>query len=98
MADRTATVMVVPYPPGIPILMPGESSGAADGPLLEYLSMLEAFDKHFPGFEHDIHGVDRDADGNYAIECVTPDAAPGPSAGALPASELPVSLRSSRRS
>jgi arginine decarboxylase len=54
MAGRTATVMVVPYPPGIPILMPGESSGAADGPLLEYLFALEAFDKRFPGFEHDI--------------------------------------------
>jgi hypothetical protein len=57
MRDRTATVMVVPYPPGIPILMPGESSGPADGPLLQYLSALEAFDKRFPGFEHDIHGV-----------------------------------------
>jgi arginine decarboxylase len=71
MAGRTATVMVVPYPPGIPILMPGESAGAADGPLLEYLAALEAFDKHFPGFEHDIHGVERDASGNYAIECLT---------------------------
>ena len=71
MAERTATVMVVPYPPGIPILMPGESAGAADGPLLEYLAALEAFDKRFPGFEHDIHGVERDAEGNYAIECLT---------------------------
>jgi arginine decarboxylase len=75
MAGRTATVMVVPYPPGIPILMPGESAGAANGPLLEYLAALEAFDKRFPGFEHDIHGVERDADGNYAIECLTPEPA-----------------------
>jgi arginine decarboxylase len=71
MAERTATVMVVPYPPGIPILMPGESAGPADGPLLEYLAALEAFDKRFPGFEHDIHGVERDAGGSYAIECLT---------------------------
>jgi arginine decarboxylase len=71
MAERTATVMVVPYPPGIPILMPGESAGPADGPLLEYLAALEAFDKRFPGFEHDIHGVERDDSGNYAIECLT---------------------------
>jgi arginine decarboxylase len=71
MAGRTATVMVVPYPPGIPILMPGESAGAADGPLLEYLAALEAFDRRFPGFEHDIHGVERDAAGSYAIECLT---------------------------
>ena len=84
MAERTATVMVVPYPPGIPILMPGESSGAADGPLLEYLAALEAFDKRFPGFEHDIHGVARDTDGNYAIECLAIDAAPMPSNGSHP--------------
>jgi arginine/lysine/ornithine decarboxylase len=71
MAERTATVMVVPYPPGIPILMPGESAGAADGPLLQYLAALQTFDKRFPGFEHDIHGVERDAHGNYAIECLT---------------------------
>jgi arginine decarboxylase len=71
MAERTATVMVVPYPPGIPILMPGESAGPADGPLLEYLAALETFDKRFPGFEHDIHGVERDAEGSYAIECLT---------------------------
>jgi len=79
MAERTATVMVVPYPPGIPILMPGESAGAADGPLLEYLAALETFDKHFPGFEHDIHGVERDTDGNYAIECLTRERVTPPS-------------------
>jgi arginine decarboxylase len=81
MAERTATVMVVPYPPGIPILMPGESAGAADGPLLEYLGALEAFDRRFPGFEHDIHGVERDANGTYAIECLTLEAGLAPSNG-----------------
>jgi arginine decarboxylase len=81
MAERTATVMVVPYPPGIPILMPGESAGATDGPVLEYLSTLEAFDKRFPGFEHDIHGVARDDNGNYAIECLTREAVPALSNG-----------------
>ena len=75
MAERTATVMVVPYPPGIPILMPGESAGPADGPLLSYLAALETFDRRFPGFEHDIHGVERDATGTYAIECLTREAA-----------------------
>jgi arginine decarboxylase len=74
MAHRTASVMVVPYPPGIPILMPGESTGAADGPLLQYLTALEAFDKRFPGFEHDIHGVARDTRGNYMIECLALEA------------------------
>ena len=81
MAERTATAMVVPYPPGVPILMPGESAGAADGPLLEYHGALEAFDRRFPGFEHDIHGVERDADGTYAIECLTLEVVPAPSNG-----------------
>jgi len=89
MAERTATVMVVPYPPGIPILMPGESAGAADGPLLEYLAALEVFDKRFPGFEHDIHGVERDTDGNYAIECLTREPATSASNGSQ-ASVTPV--------
>lgn len=70
MGGRTAAVMVVPYPPGIPILMPGEDAGALDGPLLSYLAALEDFDRRFPGFEHDIHGVERDEQGNYAVECV----------------------------
>ena len=32
MADRVVAVGVIPYPPGIPIVMPGENVGAADGP------------------------------------------------------------------
>ncbi len=93
MAERTATVMVVPYPPGIPILMPGESAGAADGPLLEYLAALEAFDRRFPGFEHDIHGVERDDSGTYAIECVTLEAPPSAAHGSHAVErELPLEL------
>jgi arginine decarboxylase len=88
MAERTASVMVVPYPPGIPILMPGESAGAADGPLLQYLSALESFDKRFPGFEHDIHGVARDANENYAIECLALEELPVASNGSHPVSQL----------
>jgi arginine decarboxylase len=73
MANRASTVMVVPYPPGIPLLMPGENAGPADGPILRYLSALETFDKNFPGFSHDIHGVERDDEGNFFIECLVED-------------------------
>jgi arginine decarboxylase len=73
MADRAAAVMVVPYPPGIPILMPGERAGAADGPVLQYLLALQAFDARFPGFAHDIHGVERDPQGTFRIECLHKD-------------------------
>ena len=71
MDEQTAAVMVVPYPPGIPILMPGEDTAAGDAPLLAYLRALEAFDRHFPGFEHDIHGVERNEAGEFLIECLT---------------------------
>lgn len=69
MAGRTVATGVVPYPPGIPLLMPGESAGSPDGPLLGYLKALEAFDATVPGFAHDIHGVEVE-DGLYRILCV----------------------------
>ncbi|GHG98605.1 Orn/Lys/Arg family decarboxylase [Pseudodonghicola xiamenensis] len=69
MAGRIVATGVVPYPPGIPLLMPGENAGPADGPLLAYLKALEAFDQRFPGFAHDTHGVEVE-DGKYRVLCV----------------------------
>jgi lysine decarboxylase/arginine decarboxylase len=68
MGDRVVATGVVPYPPGIPLLMPGESAGALDGPHLSYLRALEEWDRKFPGFEHDTHGVDHQ-EGHYRV-CV----------------------------
>ncbi|WP_426110586.1 Orn/Lys/Arg decarboxylase N-terminal domain-containing protein [Pseudomonas sp. DSP3-2-2] len=70
MAGRTVATGVVPYPPGIPLLMPGENVGPADGPLLGYLKALEAFDHRFPGFTHDTHGVEVE-EGLYKVRCLT---------------------------
>jgi arginine decarboxylase len=58
MAKQTLATGIVPYPPGIPLFMPGENAGPADGPLIGYLKSLEAFDEQFPGFTHDSHGVE----------------------------------------
>ncbi len=69
MAGRTLAVGLQPYPPGIPILVPGEDAGAADGPFLSYLRMLQAWDAAFPGFGHDVEGAQRVA-GQYAAYCV----------------------------
>ncbi|WP_326692227.1 arginine decarboxylase [Streptomyces sp. NBC_01795] len=70
-ADRTAAAMVTVTPPGIPVLMPGENTGTPDGPLLRYLTALESFDRRFPGFHSETHGVTLDPDtGDYLIECV----------------------------
>lgn len=54
LEGRVVAVGLVPYPPGIPVLMPGEEANAA---VCDYLQSLEAFDDHFPGFEHEIHGI-----------------------------------------
>ncbi|WP_242487994.1 Orn/Lys/Arg family decarboxylase [Pseudomonas sp. TH31] len=70
LAGRTVATGVVPYPPGIPLLMPGENAGAADGPLLGYLKALEDYDRRFPGFTHDTHGVEVD-EGRYRVRCIT---------------------------
>ncbi|WP_397452582.1 Orn/Lys/Arg decarboxylase N-terminal domain-containing protein [Pseudomonas sp. NA-150] len=57
-AGRIVATGIVPYPPGIPLLMPGENMGTADGPYLSYLKALESFDQSFPGFTHDTHGIE----------------------------------------
>ena len=69
MANRVVASGVVPYPPGIPLLMPGESAGPADGMYLSYLRALQAWDRLFPGFEHENHGVEN-IDGTYFVYCL----------------------------
>lgn len=63
---RIAATGVIPYPPGIPILMPGE---VADGAALKYLQALEKFDLSWPSFEHDTHGIEVE-DGVCYMLCV----------------------------
>jgi arginine/lysine/ornithine decarboxylase len=50
--------------------MPGERIGVDSSPLVQYLKVLEAFDKNFPGFASETHGVHRAEDGSYQILCV----------------------------
>jgi arginine/lysine/ornithine decarboxylase len=69
MGGRIVATGVVPYPPGIPLLLPGEGTGRADEPVLQYLLALQNFDARFPGFTHDTHGVEC-VDGEYRIFCI----------------------------
>jgi len=69
-AERISSVMVVTYPPGVPTLMPGERTGPAQGPVLRFLLAIEEFDKKFPGFNHELHGIEADEEGNFWIRCV----------------------------
>ena len=70
LADRVAGVGVIPYPPGIPIIMPGESFGPADGPWLSYLRALESWGRAFPGFAKELEGSVVE-DGNYRVWCLS---------------------------
>ncbi len=65
-AGRTAATGLVPYPPGIPMVMPGEKLGKADEPFLAYLLAIQGWDREFPGFAHDTHGVESE-EGVYKI-------------------------------
>lgn len=64
LAHGVAATAIVPYPPGIPLLMPGEAFGKQDAPVLRYLTALRDFDRKFPGFEHETHGITAEA-GDY---------------------------------
>lgn len=70
MANRVVAVGVIPYPPGIPIVMPGENVGAADGPWLTYLRTLQEYGHLFPGFAKEVEGTE-ERDGVYHIYCLT---------------------------
>jgi arginine decarboxylase len=69
MANRVVAVGVIPYPPGIPIVMPGENLGAADGPWITYLRTMQEFGHLFPGFAKEVEGTE-ERDGVYHVYCV----------------------------
>jgi arginine decarboxylase len=70
MANRITGVMLVPYPPGIPLSMPGERLGAMDSPVMRLVLAFEEFGKRFPGFEREVHGIEVDAQGDYWMRSV----------------------------
>ena len=69
LAHRTVATGVVPYPPGIPLLISGENAGPDEGPCLGYLRALEEWDRKFPEFSHYIHGVEN-KNGEYTVTCL----------------------------
>ncbi|MCL1038875.1 arginine decarboxylase [Shewanella submarina] len=69
LAGRVAANAVIPYPPGIPMLMSGENFGDDSSPQIGYLKSLEIWDKEFPGFEHETEGTEVE-DGVYHVMCV----------------------------
>jgi arginine decarboxylase len=73
LMGRTLAVMLVPYPPGIPLIMPGERITTPTKSIRDYLLYARDFDRRFPGFETDIHGLRfeaTNADRRYLVDCV----------------------------
>jgi len=68
LTGRTAANAVLPYPPGIPMLMSGENFGGEDSPQIDYLRTLGSWDAQFPGFEHEVEGAEV-VDGVYNVLC-----------------------------
>lgn len=67
LVGRISANMILPYPPGVPLLMPGEMITEESRAVLDFLLMLCSIGRHYPGFETDIHGAKRDEDGVYRV-------------------------------
>ena len=67
LEGRVTAVLLTPYPPGIPLLIPGERFNKT---ICSYLKFAREFNAAFPGFETDVHGLVKGADGSYYVDCV----------------------------
>lgn len=73
LEGRVTSILLTPYPPGIPLLIPGERFNKT---IVDYLKFARDFNERFPGFETDVHGlVTREVDGKrgYFVDCVRQD-------------------------
>jgi arginine decarboxylase len=71
LEGRVSVGMVTPYPPGIPLLVPGE---VFNKKVVDYLKFSREFNAHCPGFETDVHGLvsetGEDGKVRYFADCV----------------------------
>ncbi len=74
LEGRVSAVLLTPYPPGIPLLIPGERINST---IVQYLRFARDFSKKFPGFESDVHGLVKtqlpDGTVKYLLDCVLED-------------------------
>ncbi|RDI96963.1 arginine decarboxylase [Dyella solisilvae] len=76
LPGRVAALMIVPYPPGIPVLMPGERVDAKGGPIVHFLEAVEAYGRRFPGFGREVQNVHADANGDLWARVLVEEGAP----------------------
>ena len=69
LVGRITTSLVTPYPPGIPLLIPGE---VFNKKIVDYLKFAREFNLQCPGFETDIHGL-VEVIGDDGVKCYYAD-------------------------
>jgi arginine/lysine/ornithine decarboxylase len=71
LEGRVTTSLLTPYPPGIPLLIPGERFNRK---IVDYLCFVREFNAAFPGFDTDVHGLVEEEGENgrrtYFMDCV----------------------------
>jgi arginine/lysine/ornithine decarboxylase len=72
LKGRITTSLLTPYPPGIPLLIPGERFNSK---IVDYLCFTRRFNETFPGFHTDVHGLVEEFDEasntrRYYVDCV----------------------------
>ena len=70
LEGRITAILLTPYPPGIPLLIPGERFNKI---IVDYLRFAREFNTQFPGFETDVHGLVKGEDERqacYYVDCV----------------------------
>lgn len=70
LEGKVTAVLLTPYPPGIPLLIPGERFNKT---IVDYLKFAREFSEKFPGFETDVHGLVAEVENGvkkYFVDCV----------------------------
>jgi arginine/lysine/ornithine decarboxylase len=72
LEGRITTILLTPYPPGIPLLVPGERFNRR---IVDYLRFTREFNAAFPGFDTDVHGLVEEetvpgGPKRYYVDCV----------------------------
>jgi arginine decarboxylase len=70
LEGKITAVLLTPYPPGIPLLIPGERFNKT---IVDYLKFAREFSEKFPGFETDVHGLVAEVENGvkkYFVDCV----------------------------
>ncbi|MEU4159169.1 arginine/lysine/ornithine decarboxylase [Actinoplanes sp. NPDC026670] len=67
LAGRTTAVLLTPYPPGIPLLVPGERISSS---IVRFLRHEQVLAHRWPGFTGITHGVVEEPDGHRTVACL----------------------------